>query len=125
MTTIVTRTPVEVVELWVKTLRNGEYKQGKHRLRNSNNTFCCLGVLCDLARKDGGEDWEVFASGEMYAFGKESNTHLLPSQFKNYLELTDDTVTHLMQINDLQDDPFPTIANILEKTVLPHLKERA
>ena len=54
--TIVYRTPKEVLELWVKALESGEYKQG-HQLLNKDNEFCCLGVLCDLAAKDGGQQW--------------------------------------------------------------------
>ena len=37
---------------WVEALRSGEYKQGKGHLRNevmdAEDTFCCLGVLCDI-----------------------------------------------------------------------------
>lgn len=122
MTTIVTRTPVEIVELWIKALRSGEYKPGKLRLRREN-TFCCLGVLCDLARKDGGDDWKEIH--DLYHFGKDRETHYLPKQFQEYLELKSSTLSQLMRINDAQDDPFPTIAIILEKTVLPRLKGKA
>lgn len=38
----------EVKKLWVEALLSGEYKQGFRRLRNANNEFCCLGVLCNL-----------------------------------------------------------------------------
>lgn len=35
---------------WVAALRSGNYKQGKNVLHNvTANTYCCLGVLCDLA----------------------------------------------------------------------------
>lgn len=37
-----------IMEKWVAALRSGEYKQGKGQLRNSQNEFCCLGVLCNL-----------------------------------------------------------------------------
>ena len=37
-----------VKKLWVKALRSGEYEQGKYRLRDRHNKFCCLGVLCNL-----------------------------------------------------------------------------
>jgi hypothetical protein len=37
-----------VKELWVKALRSGEYKQGTGHLRDKNNNFCCLGVLCNI-----------------------------------------------------------------------------
>lgn len=41
---------------WVEALRSGEYEQGRMKLRNKgteSDTFCCLGVLCDLAVQDG------------------------------------------------------------------------
>lgn len=48
----------EVVKRWVAALRSGEYKQHQKALRShAKNSFCCLGVLCDLAAKDGGADW--------------------------------------------------------------------
>jgi hypothetical protein len=37
-----------VKELWLKALRSGEYKQGRGQLRDANNNFCCLGVLCNI-----------------------------------------------------------------------------
>lgn len=42
----------EYKEKWIAALRSGKYKQGKGVLRNSNNEFCCLGVLCDIVLKD-------------------------------------------------------------------------
>ena len=43
----------EVKEKWVEALRSGEYKQGTNYLRSHNDRFCCLGVLCDIAEKEG------------------------------------------------------------------------
>jgi hypothetical protein len=37
---------------WVKALTSGDYKQGSGALRRGDE-FCCLGVLCDLAVRDG------------------------------------------------------------------------
>ncbi len=34
--------------LWIAALRSGEYKQGVNYLRDTDNNFCCLGVLCNL-----------------------------------------------------------------------------
>jgi hypothetical protein len=42
----------EIRERWVRALKSGEYKQGYGRLRIGNK-YCCLGVLCDLAARDG------------------------------------------------------------------------
>lgn len=40
-------------ERWVEALRSGKYKQGKQVLHDiDNNTYCCLGVACDLFKDD-------------------------------------------------------------------------
>jgi hypothetical protein len=42
--------PKEFKDKWVKALRSGRYKQSVGRLyRDSDNTFCCLGVACNVA----------------------------------------------------------------------------
>lgn len=38
-----------IAEQWVKALRSGDYEQGVGQLRlEKDNSFCCLGVLCNL-----------------------------------------------------------------------------
>lgn len=37
-----------VKQQWVEALRGGDYIQGRDGLRRGNNTYCCLGVLCNL-----------------------------------------------------------------------------
>lgn len=39
----------DVIRLWAARLRSGKYAQGHGRLRDGNNRYCCLGVLCELA----------------------------------------------------------------------------
>jgi hypothetical protein len=44
----------EVRDEWVRRLRSGEYTQGLLTLyRSSLNEYCCLGVLCEVAREAG------------------------------------------------------------------------
>lgn len=47
----------EIKKLWVEALRSGKYQQGRGELR-CDDTFCCLGVLCDLHAKATGMAWE-------------------------------------------------------------------
>jgi len=42
-----------IKEKWLNALRSGEYLQGKDSLQPAPNSFCCLGVLCDIAIKEG------------------------------------------------------------------------
>lgn len=52
----------EVMEKWVAALRSDEYQQIDGRLRsfepesNGQYSYCCLGVLCDLHRKEHNPD---------------------------------------------------------------------
>jgi hypothetical protein len=45
-----------IKDRWVAALRSGDYTQGQGRLHATSadgiNSFCCLGVLCDLANKE-------------------------------------------------------------------------
>lgn len=48
----------EVKQLWLAALRSGEYTQGRNALAKydyevGEMTFCCLGVLCEVARRSG------------------------------------------------------------------------
>jgi hypothetical protein len=49
----------EIMQDWVKALRSGEYKQGQEALK-IGDSYCCLGVLCDLYRKnvEGAPEWD-------------------------------------------------------------------
>ena len=43
----------EIADQWTAALRDGEYKQGGGQLRTRDDSFCCLGVLCDLYANSG------------------------------------------------------------------------
>lgn len=51
----------DIKKRWQEALRSGDYKQGQNRL-STNGAFCCLGVLCDLAVKDGLATWDDYDS---------------------------------------------------------------
>lgn len=35
-------------ETWIAALRSGKYAPTRHRLKDENDKFCCLGVVCDI-----------------------------------------------------------------------------
>lgn len=41
-----------LIREWVEALRSGKYLQGRKSLRTGDK-FCCLGVACDVAAKEG------------------------------------------------------------------------
>lgn len=125
MTAVIRRTKKEVIEQWIKALRSGKYKQTTGLLKESLNKhkkdagkvgFCCLGVLCDLAAKDGGEQW-VHTENDTYRMHGQSG--LLPKKFSAWLELSSKDVEDLIEMNDEHRAKFPRIAKHIETKILP------
>jgi hypothetical protein len=63
----------DIKALWVDALRSGDYTQGQNKLRDDDNQFCCLGVLCELAQKAGviGEARNDY--GMMWVYGEDDD----------------------------------------------------
>lgn len=115
MPKIITRTPSEVYQLWINALRSGKYKQTDGELKGLLNkgqpVFCCLGVVCDLAAKDGGEKWD----GIHY---KDENEKL-PEQIRKFLKMTTTQHNKLIEMNDSQSKKFNEIADYIETKIMP------
>ena len=117
---VIQRTRREVYQRWISALRSGKYKQERGRLKVTNyhnevERFCCLGVLCDLASKDGGPEWD----GENYMREYSS----LPPKIKDWMKLTEFQVYKLIFLNDQDELDFKGIALYIEKHILPKIKD--
>jgi hypothetical protein len=97
----------EIKTKWVEALRSGKYAQGRNRLRRGD-TFCCLGVLCDLV---GGGGWER----DEFVIESERGISFLPRSMRRVLDDTDAEET-LVAMND-DGTPFPEIADYIERTL--------
>ena len=112
----------DVKAQWLTALRSGEYAQGSQRLRRSDDTFCCLGVLCDLAVKAGviEEPVQEFNMGS-YMYGSQQNSAFLPDEVANWADVDrfgqkyDDpeAVRDLAKMND-DGETFEAIADVIE-----------
>jgi hypothetical protein len=112
----------EVKEKWLAALRSGEYKQGRHALKQDNN-FCCLGVLCDIYSKEKNVPWEKLGN---YDNILDSKT-ILPDKIKSWAELPEQDPSvdtnididiekeTLSGLNDIYHYNFNRIADIIEK----------
>lgn len=88
----------DIKALWLEALRSGEYKQGVGVLHNeTEDTYCCLGVLCDVAIKQGVnvETTTLERHGgldderEVTAYGDEAEYQILPTAVKAWAGMTD------------------------------------
>lgn len=125
--TFKTRTREQALKLWVKALRSGEYKQTRKTLKGrptfgdrTGTGFCCLGVVCDLAAKDGGAQWEPspYGVGKKFYMGEDGN---LPRAIGDFLGIQP-WVSELVDLNDDKKASFKEIADYIEKNIIPKVR---
>lgn len=109
----------EIKERWVKALRSGQYNQGRHALKTPGDTYCCLGVLCELAKEDGIGDWDGRRS--FVVSERDYSSGSLPLGVQEWAETDlDPEVTHegkiksLSALNDEFKLSFDEIADLVE-----------
>lgn len=110
----------EVKAKWLAALRSGEYTQGTGTLRDEFDNFCCLGVLCAIAVKDGLEI-DVAAPGENGAWSYDGEEWFLPPKVSYWAGMDKNdpriAVSGYTRVSDLNDDAgmtFEQIADVIE-----------
>lgn len=121
----------EVKEKWLSALRSGEFTQGKNLLHKVNpetqeETYCCLGVLCAIAVKDGVIEAPlkrgIAQAAEEPYYVYASSTAFLPTQVQIWAGVDsdngefydDDNQDSLIRLND-DGIPFTDIATVIEE----------
>lgn len=126
----------DVKAKWVQALRSGEYQQTVgllHRVVDGNTDgstnpdaglqvgFCCLGVLCEVAVKDGVISATHKDGGHFVLYGKEGIS-MLPEKVQQWAGLTslgtyeDNGETRsLAELNDHDRLNFNQIADVVER----------
>src|SRR5258708_2356684 len=93
------------VRAWVKALRSGEYRQGNFMLRPTDDTYCCLGVACEVAQ-----------------LPYRANAGALPDEVAEYYGLDNDPLLTSRYTCVAANDPggwsFKRIATAIEKRYL-------
>lgn len=92
-----TEQQIENRKLWVEALRSDKYAQGKGKLR-AGDSFCCLGVLCDLA----GEKWTPTETYEGPAFATSETDEIYDASKKamEFVGLKDATGGYDVDVED-------------------------
>ena len=127
---------------WIPALRSGDYKQGQHALRYDDDTFCCLGVACDLIDPNAWDAGTRLKFNSPMSFKAWEDKHPVHDQFCRSSCYSLPTSTRLgavldtvevtgIQVMDLvaekNDDgaSFADIADFIESEVLPRIREFA
>lgn len=109
----------EVKEKWLTALRSGEYPQTKGALHNTEG-YCCLGVLCDIAAKEGIVN--ELPPGEYHLYGTFNGaSSYLPVEVRVWAGLWDeqgnpstDVYLGLPTVND-NGGTFEEIADLIQE----------
>jgi hypothetical protein len=111
----------DIKALWLEALRNGKYRQGRHRLRYDDE-FCCLGVLCDLAVQAGATQGRPFEGSFLWSYGgsqTDSHTTVLPNSVMEWAGLKENIPSvgdqSLAYYNDGCRHTFKQIADLIDK----------
>lgn len=99
----------ELKAKWLEALRSGKYKQGRGRLRDESNQFCCLGVLCDVG---GLGAWGIDDGGYFYEVNGWKSTLVPPAS-----DVIDRYEADLMALNDGNRLSFKEIADWIEENI--------
>ena len=128
----------EIKTLWLEALRGGEYTQGSAYLRRRQDwaeefSYCCLGVLCDLAEKSGVVSGEVRVEpwdAEVTYYGDDAAMNMLPlvvvewaglsnnsGQLSRAVPVNDRGLAYdtLWELNDSGNLSFDEIADVIEE----------
>ena len=115
-----------IKEKWLTALRSGKFKQGKEELRTLENKFCCLGVLCDIYRKETKlGKWGKNRFNRFHFTNTKKNNQkfedqgVLPLSVQQWAELPErnPSIYKQMSLANLNDSgsTFQEIADIIEK----------
>ena len=128
----------EIKKLWIDALRSGEYKQGRHSLiKYDMNTipneetapdstpneeqlkaakYCCLGVLCDVYRKELGKNlWYRFRFNDGFGVLPKCVIEWAELEIENPHVKINDKIRTLAELNDRLKLNFEEIADVIEK----------
>lgn len=102
---------------WVAALRSRKYKQGRFYLKNFDDEYCCLGVLCDIIDSS---KWEKTTKEKNPAWTS-SNGEKLRTSFNNKdlekIGLTEKEQDKLISLNDDNSATFSQIADYIEHNI--------
>ena len=103
---------------WAEALRSGEFEQNTGALR-VNDKYCCLGVACELYRRETGEG--RWTTEDYFWIDGEARNDLLPARVAKYFGVDRSSSFHEDghedQLSGLNDDglPFDAIADVIER----------
>lgn len=102
----------KIKEKWVEALKSNKYKQGCLYLRSENDSYCCLGVLCDIVDPS---KWIKGCTDYAYEETMAKSSLCEPLRTKLGISIVD--IDRLINMNDSREWSFNSIADWIEETL--------
>lgn len=110
---------------WVEALRSGEFKQGTKHLRGFEETYCCLGVACEIYRRETGNGrWVTTYERQVWLFEADNTSidYFMHPTVQKWIGLREQLGAastmpggSLTALNDSCGYDFTAIADMIEK----------
>lgn len=126
--------PKEDRDKWLEALRSGKYKQGKYSLlmenENNENTYCCLGVYCDLKGItlshnayslpiNAISDESILPVALIGEWDDDVYTDIIDDEFDLENDISEEIFTSVLAtLNDVKDQTFDEIADYIEQVTM-------
>ncbi len=112
----------EIKELWVAALESDEFSQTIGALKDESG-YCCLGVLCELHRRQHGSEWQDYGDSTRFYLGESG---ALPVEVYRWAGLISENPTvsngedraALSEWNDSEGYNFKQIAKLIKDSTL-------
>lgn len=106
----------DIEDLWVQALLSGDYEQGKDRLVDTDENWCCLGVLCDLAVESGAVPGLIRYKDHFKTSPNDRHDNMPPPSVYEWAGLDEGEAMFLSDLND-QGTPFSAIATVIRRMI--------
>jgi hypothetical protein len=102
---------IEFLNRWADRLINGDDKQCQGYLRHDKDTFCCLGIACDLF------DTNIWRK-ECCQYSYRGCVSELPREIRTFIGITLAESDYLIQLNDIQNKTFKEIGQYIKENII-------
>lgn len=107
----------QIKEIWCQELRSGSWRQGTDALKNDDNSYCCLGVLCETLHRKPELGFEVNLLEGAYEYKNDFNDSNLPTQLSEDLDIPPEIEDQLTVLKDSDGLDFEQIADYIEESL--------
>ncbi len=117
----------DVIQKWAENLEGGRYEQGTGGLRKGD-TYCCLGVLCDMYAQQFDREWELleyYDSRNPYMYAFLGHEDYLPVAVRQWAGIDDNnpvfegnTLSGMNDGRSCEQKSFIEIAQMIRKKYL-------